>query len=123
MTKSLIFSIIAIVLLFALSIVLSLLCMKAVDELQALTEDLPLALSDVDGKSLERIDTMWTSRRLFLSLILKKEMIVSTDISVKTLCAYGYADAQGDYHYARLALLENLNAISELEGISLLSIF
>lgn len=123
MTKSLIISSAAILLLFIVSIIFSSICMNTVRELQSLTASLPSDLNDVDAPTLNKIDRLWSSRRLFLSLIMKKEYIVNIDVSLKTLLAYGQSDAQGDYHYARFAFLANLNAISEIESITLHSVF
>lgn len=122
MTKSLIISCAVILLLFVISSFLSSLCMNTVLELKAMTDALPLDLENIDTAKLREIDALWSRGRFLLSLMVKKDLIVNVDVSVKTLCAYGSADAPGDYHYARFALLVNLAAISEIESISFHSV-
>ena len=123
MTKSLIASLFIIILLFALSAFLSFACMSTVNELLSLASALPDNVSSVDASLLESIDSLWSRRRGLIALMAKLDLVVNTDVSVKTLCAYGASDSDGDYQYALNAFFVNLNAIAENQGVSLEAVF
>ena len=123
MTKSLIVSTHVILLLFALSSLLSFLCMKTVNELKTLVLSLPDSNDQINPSDITKIHSLWTSRRYLISFVLKHDLLFNTDVSVKTLCAYAGANANVDYLYAKYALISSLEAIAQVQEISFYSVF
>ena len=123
MTKGLIISTLVILLLFALAIFLSSYCVKTINEIKELVFSLPDDISSADPSQLFKIQSIWTSRRQLISLVIRHDLLVNTDIGINTLCAYAKGDTDSDFIYAKSTLLSCLDSIRQMQNISFDAVF
>lgn len=118
MRRTLIFSLIAIILLFAICTILSRVASKKVEVLIYLVQDLPQNINDIPQSNVKSIINVWEKHRRFLSLFVKKDYIITADLAVHTLEFTSIYGTECEYLCAKGALMVSLETLYTCLGLS-----
>ena len=118
MKRALILSLVAIFLLIMLSAALSRATSKKIEIMLDITRSMPNNIKELPQSDMEKLVNEWNTHRKALSMIVKKDYIITTDLAVHTLestTAYG---TECEYLCAKKTLIVALETLLACLGLS-----